>query len=449
MRGVGKLTLVILVIVVAGLVVSVSAQKGGKPAPPPPPPEPQPLLLADGLNIITREIVADDRIRVWYSTDGEPAFDHGWEEYDKVVPYLALGDVDGDGLNELIMPVQYSVGTNRKPLYCIGLWAYKQGQTGPYYKTPCTGDDFVSETQVSGVQVSVVPFNLDGDRFDEVVLGTVSHVAVYKLVSGSFDKQAEADLGTLGLTFESKGFQRRSLAVGDLDGDGAPEIVTGGVVYTANAAGEEHSYLLVFNPGLLLLGSHHITASSDLPSFVINNEHGLAVGDTTGSGIEIWAAGWTNTSNLYSYDQHVRSWKVEGYTDQKQLIVTPGPGLDFPGQSRLGPKITVGKLDPLGNDQVVLNARGESNVVEVYSNAGGSLSNPISVSTPTGVSVNRTFLVDGKLFIGGTLASSSKTSPYGVYLGVFNGLDLSGPEWSNADRTGYQMWTFTVGHGLK
>ncbi|MBE3134167.1 MAG: VCBS repeat-containing protein, partial [Acidobacteria bacterium] len=281
MNRVANVTTLLVLVLASGVLL---AQKGGgKPAP-----SPVPLVLADGLNIVTREILEANRIRAWHSSPDSPSYTVGWQEYDKNVPYLAIGDVDGEVLtdgrkdNELIMPVAFSVGTHKQPRYSVCVWGYKQGQVGPYYTTPCTDAESVSETTVFSSQVSVTPYDLNNDGMDEVVLGTPTHVAIYQLIDGSFDKITEADIGALGVTLASRAFARHSLAVGDVDADGRAEIVCGGVTYDANPAGDEHSYLLVYSADLQLKGYNHLTASPDLPSFVIEYGDGLQIGDTTG-----------------------------------------------------------------------------------------------------------------------------------------------------------------------
>jgi hypothetical protein len=178
----------------------------------------------------------------------------------------------------------------------VFLSAYKQG-AGEVYSGKC---DSTQWSQGSLVYPDVVGRELDGkDNRDEVVLRTQSHLFVFRLGDdGKWQTIARVVMQSVRearlFTPERAPFTGRSLAVGDVDGDGGIEIITTGNywVYPVDGHGVSKSYLLMFDSSLSLeawakFEDLNIFGPNDvpgLPGFCVGYTKALQLADTDGNG---------------------------------------------------------------------------------------------------------------------------------------------------------------------
>ena len=162
---------------------------------------------------------------------------------------------------------------------------------------------------------------------------------------------------------------------------------------------------------------------------------------------EIWLAGWTNSTAMYTYRQRVLSFSAAaGLTLEKNW--------DLGWTDSLGPDIAVGHLfdstDGITRDQIVLSDQSlADNSVRVYD---GDHIELWSYAGWLG-GVQRAYVVKDaladRLVVGGLMPGAKKIKK-GLFLEVWdsNGATLS-PGPSFAVRDDSEIWTFCVGLGIK
>jgi hypothetical protein len=171
-------------------------------------------------------------------------------------PVVALGDIDGDGLPDLV------VGTTRNP---AGVSVFAQSRTSPgVFESP------VQIASLEGVS-SVAVGDIDRNGTVDVCLSTATGLVVL-LQEGSVP-------GTFvpAIRYEA-GSQPIAIAMGDLDGDGLPDLV---VANYGSPDGQIHGGVSVFlqdpsTPGKLLPATEYATGSRSIS---------VAVGDLDGDGM--------------------------------------------------------------------------------------------------------------------------------------------------------------------
>ncbi|MCX6544769.1 MAG: hypothetical protein NTV05_10205 [Acidobacteria bacterium] len=455
-----KFVLLIL-LMMAGTVVF--AQKGGKPAPPPPPPVP--LVLSDGLNIVTTEI--QNQLRAWEVGASSLAGPIWTQSGSSAVLDVALADVDGEGDSEVVIP---GACADAAGTHYVFLVAYKQNPAGETYSGKC---DPMQWAQGDLVSPELVGRDLDGDNRDEMILRTQSHLFVFSLVDDSAGKKkwtvdaqaALQDVGEteLGTPMDAQ-FTGRSLAVGDIDGEGNSEIITTGNywVYPDGGQGESRTYLLVFSKALDLqawvkfedLAILGPVSGNGLPDFCVGYDKSLHLAETDSDGKdEIWLAGWTNKHPISGYSQRVMSFLASRNLTTKELTLTLNANWDLGWTTVLGPRIAVGKLVTVETDQIVLYNRVSYNDLEIWKPETDG-------SRPSGAtwkrtftdrsSINRAYVVGNRLILGGTLPSTKRIKT-GIYFEVWDWTE-AGPGQTvvwEGPRDGNQIWHYTVGFGQK
>lgn len=193
-----------------------------------------------------------------------------------------VADLDGDGVLELIAGGFSAQNKGRRST----IIAYRQsGDTW----SPLTeaGWDGGEGSTVRNVEIA----DVDGDGKPDVIalgrVGATTHeastrVAVFTLESGKLVLRAE---NTWRLGRYTHGY---GLAIGDLDGDGKPEIVTGGFQFDGTT---ETGFVRVWSlqqTALILRGAMTLDGQGS-PSMRIND---LAIGDVDGDGhLELVVAG--------------------------------------------------------------------------------------------------------------------------------------------------------------
>lgn len=418
------------------------------------------LILDPGLNIVTAEPIGMPRLRAWLPTGAE-SYGVSWTEGNVTASTVVLADVDHCGANEVVVYNGCGLGTRKNPINGYFINAYKQGVDGVYYSSYYDSNSFVLEQSTSRPDLAV--FDFEGDGYDEIILGTTTHIAIFHFVSdatGNLRKTYEADLNALGVTIAPKPLARKGLAVGDVDGHlentgAGVEIVCMG----SYVDGGTKSSLLVFdqNLGLKWYNPLHQT-DSRLPDFVINN---VRIANTNADATnEIWCSGWTNDFSVSParYHQQVLSWTVASNDGD----LNPGPYLDLGWQTSLGPDISAGKLmDLAGPDQIILNNSGKPGIVDIYRNDGyDELALVTSKIYAPDEIVHLTQVAEGRLFVCGNQVYTEQVKegkkwvtrthkrPFIDVLEIQSGV-LAHLWKSNELYDGNEIWGFAVGRGTK
>ena len=152
----------------------------------------------------------------------------------------ALGDLDGDGVSELVVGASDddTGGSNRGALYILFL--DRNGSVKSQTKIANNTGEFGTLTNADFFGTScTTPGDLDGDGIPDLVVGAEGddtggtfRGAVYVLflnVDGSVKSQTKIadDTGGFGTLTDSDGFGISCSPLGDLNGDGIPELVVG------------------------------------------------------------------------------------------------------------------------------------------------------------------------------------------------------------------------------
>jgi hypothetical protein len=409
-----------------------------------PPPE-DPLALSDGLNAFTVEI--NSQLRALSVADG--AISETWAQLRTAPPRdVLLLDVDGDRATEAVLPGACQDTTTGKTY--VWLTTYKQGIPGESYSGACSPNQSV---EVKGAIRPELGTYLDRSTgAPVVVLRTQSDIVEFQLQDGSWlPLNPHVDISLYAVPAGAT-ITARSLAVGDADGDGSPEVVTitnQVSSATPTTSGYSDATVLVFDAETLLLEGSLALADSGFDEFVANVNFGLLLADTDGDGTnEIWSPGSIMNATRTEAQKWVLSFKARttpgsGYDTisiDKQWDYGWGPGL-------VGPKIAGGRWTASGRDSIVLfGVSPYSAAVEVWDFP--AIGETAAVSTRTFAASsppNRAFVIDGRLIIGGTLPAEKRLKS-GFYLESW---DASGTTPLRVgyygNRDGSELSTFTAG----
>lgn len=202
----------------------------------------------------------------------------------------AVADLDGDGALELVAGGFAADEEGRRSTIRV----YRQGKSGGWVPWLENGWDGGKGSTARNLEIG----DLDGDGVLEVVvLGRVgdrpkdarARMAIFQLSDGELKKQREVEWNEVVYTH---GY---GLALGDLDGDGLPEIATGGFLFDGK---REQGFVRVWTmrKGQLALRTELKLGSADTPSMRVND---LAIGDVDGeAGAELVVAGRTGGLKL-------------------------------------------------------------------------------------------------------------------------------------------------------
>ena len=173
---------------------------------PTPPPEPTGTLEVTSLTEIVHGGGQYVRLYDWDSTNEQ--FEHTWSgtldsNYDG---FVAIGDLDGDGVKEIVASGTQKSGTRKQPV-----WTY-------YMKVWWAGDASDSPTLNLDVGSSYMDIcDIDGDGTNEL-LSLSGGLRVWEVTKTGYVEEAHLSLGT-GAHY--------GLAEADADNDGALEILVG------------------------------------------------------------------------------------------------------------------------------------------------------------------------------------------------------------------------------
>ena len=188
---------------------------------------------------------------------------------------VALGDVDGDGDLDLVAG---NLG-QRNRLYL------NNGYPNP--ATGWVGSDIAPEERTHTTN-SVALGDVDGDGDLDLVAGNGRHVSQLYLNNGT----AAPFAGVSGVGITADVYDTRSVALGDVDGDGDLDLVTG------NAMNEGQRNRLYLNNGMA--NPFAGVSGSDVTTDE-NSTQSVALGDVDGDGDLDLVAGnaWAQTNRLY------------------------------------------------------------------------------------------------------------------------------------------------------
>lgn len=202
----------------------------------------------------------------------------------------AVADLDGDGALELVAGGFAADEDGRRSTIRV----YRQGASGGWLPWLENGWDGGKGSTARNLEIG----DLDGDgKLEVVVLGRVgdrpkdtrARMAIFQLTGGELKKQREVEWNEVVYTH---GY---GLALGDLDGDGLPEIATGGFLFDGK---REQGFVRVWamRAGQLALRTELKLGGAETPSMRVND---LAIGDVDGeAGAELVVAGRTGGLKL-------------------------------------------------------------------------------------------------------------------------------------------------------
>lgn len=215
-----------------------------------PKPVSSPLVLSDSGNIVTFD-PTNNQLKVWGNVGD--AFGNYWTADDVYYGAVAIGDIDGDALKEIvgINFCKIYLGKGRREYkYKVYLNVYKEGQEGIWITTYSDSDDnnIIEEAPLSYVdfEIALDDLNKKSGNKDEIILRTRRYLAVYEYdhEAGKLKKIASRQLSADILSHENESFWLRSVTVGDIDGDNVKDILAVGNILPAT---ENRGYLFICN----------------------------------------------------------------------------------------------------------------------------------------------------------------------------------------------------------
>ncbi|MEJ2110441.1 MAG: hypothetical protein P8Z37_11105 [Acidobacteriota bacterium] len=469
--------------------------KPGKPGDSEPPPTPQEseggVLDLSGINIVTVQPDGDGSLHVWSNNGADSAWDaieseSSWTILDVHHSSVAIGDLDGDTKNEIIVPAACSFPEGYPYPYGIFINAYEEGDNfyddlikegvmdvwGTTWYSPY---DWIEEDMHWRNEIRVA--DLDGDEMgDEIVLITNEHIAIFDYVlcdpdqetpwlgEGTIIKVADISLAELIDGFTSGG--TASVEIGNVAGGDDPDII---VTINSVEDGIFGGYLVIFkdpfavinpddeNPQLNLL-SNSVGLFSELPSWGYNQD-GIQLSDFNGTKFNKI---WTGYSTRYEVTEpYLRGKKLIGrtvirygaylsYWDTNSLSESTTPvelqkDTSFPYWFKMATGDIITECENgmvCGGDEIVIGMGSSISVFNASDLMNQFPAGPLKTYSPTvepGIGLNKLAIYDGKIIFGG--ASGSDLS---LYLGVIDPSEFVNPIWELVSGSGREAWDFAV-----
>ncbi len=253
-----------------------------------PTPEPEPTLQLNSVNIITAEPNGDGRrLHVWGYADN--SYENIWTAESVGYDSVAIGDVDDDGKREIVAITSSKVtegrGKSGTSWYNVFFDVYKEGESGVWLSSEGVREDRVFWSN----EITIA--DLDGDSVNEIVMITANWVVVHRFLPGVSPGEGSFEIvGQRSSFIDGRSLSLRSVTVANIDGDPFNEILV-----SATDRGEENlGYLLIFQDAGLDEEFIQINMSARL------SDQSLRVGNLDGEGYpEIVSTGFRQNGDLY------------------------------------------------------------------------------------------------------------------------------------------------------
>ncbi len=365
------LGMALITVTVSGIQDQMTVTKKPVPEPEPPPPQ-APDLVLQAKNILSAQPFGQ-ALEAW-SADLEPDTAPYWRAEGVRYDSVAIGDVDGDGIQEVVAPNACGIKRGVR----IFLNAYKDDFDASGFEMGVWRSTFYDDASNNLEELGNVIFNevmlhdLDADNADEVIVMTKYWLAVYDydLTAPYSYKTQDGGLGTDFGAFlktaavmptppnDGAEFRLMSMELLDIDGDGLKEIMVTGWDSDNDAYAFENSQLYL---------------KAALPFSAVPSGRALAGGDLDGDGdLEFCTAGYRRwrvknkryyQGFLFVWDEFASGWAATEYPLTPELRGTPIHILD------------VGQMDTDAADEIVLafGINGESQSLQIcnWDSSGG------------------------------------------------------------------------------
>jgi hypothetical protein len=325
---------------------------------------------------------------------------------------VAFGDIDGDGLAEVVVPTyakaKFVRGEKESVFYKIFLNVYKQGKTGIWKSTFYSdGDCLWEDSQFWMNEVALA--NLDHDPANEVILKSATGLAVYDFIPG----RDEIKMTAMIPSFEAKqGIFLNSVAAGDLDGLPPSEIIISANLFLPGKPVSSGMIIVVQvqNKGPEVVKS--------IPVDAILTANTLRMGNVRpGDGMEFFTTGYRKKGS--EYEGFLLGWDAAG----ERIVDLPIPG----SRSSRTPsaKLALGDLTfEAGEDIVIIQNRPSGFLLYTWSGDKLELIKRVPLEDPT-ISLNDARIADidgdalNEIIVGGAARFENDKNVPRFFLGVF------------------------------
>lgn len=369
--------LIILSCIVTFAVLTKKTELPKKPNPSGVPQSTGPLTLKED-DIVTTEFGGAGRLRVWRQ-DGARAYKEAWRIEPVRHASLAVGNLDNENDLEIVAP-GYCRESEQQENKAIDKWRYflniykpgfKDWWKTTFYNIP----DCIYEYDWSEFnEISVG--DVDGDSFNEVVLGTIHSISVFK-----YDQKEKEFklLASRKLYVDTHPIFLKSISLADIDEDDAQEILVAADEWKGQEASINSGWLLIMkvrNSEFEVIDTIAVDAS-----FVFQS---LRTGDVIPGGTrEIVALCYRKSSGMWN--SFVLIWNAKekkfynSAIENKEADQQPKAHLD------------VGNLLPYEGDEIVLGTQ-EPPELRVYSLSGITLREDYRMHLDKRVSMTNVFI---------------------------------------------------------
>jgi len=319
----------------------------GKPKPPPP------ALSLDYGDIVTTE---SNALRVW--NYNEAPYDPIWSTESPGYRSVAVGDVDGDGMKEIVVPEIQEVkgrGRNAASYLKIFLNIYKEGESGIWKSTEDYEEGYIFEDELYS-HTEVMIADVDSVQGNEVILLTYHNLVVFRYVGENFIIVNSIDYKKFDPT-EDERSHFCAVTAGEVPGSG--ETSENRIIVSFCNSHSDTGSVYILNEDLSLCEPIPVEIEGETQVFL--GRHSLRVADLDGdsySSPEICSTGYYGRSkdNGVGWKAYVIvwDWNDGGEWVQKQRLL---PGWDGePENSFPYVYLDTGDLNSNGDEEIVVSA---------------------------------------------------------------------------------------------